>query len=55
MRILAVADLHDALPQYDCLVQAAQRYGLVIIAGIVGRHLVRSRSGRQGVTGSAAG
>jgi Icc-related predicted phosphoesterase len=33
MRILAVADLHYALPQFDWLVQMAPRYDLVIIAG----------------------
>ncbi|RYD90829.1 MAG: metallophosphoesterase, partial [Sphingomonadales bacterium] len=33
MRILAVADLHYALPQFDWLIQMAPRYDLVIIAG----------------------
>lgn len=33
MRILAVADLHYALPQFDWLLQMAPRYDLVIIAG----------------------
>lgn len=33
MRILAVADLHYALPQFDWLLRAAPRYDLVIIAG----------------------
>lgn len=33
MRILAVADLHYNLPQFDWVLQAAPRYDLVIIAG----------------------
>ncbi|MDB5541693.1 MAG: hypothetical protein JWQ89_3420 [Devosia sp.] len=33
MRILAVADLHYSLPQFDWLLTAAPRYDLVIIAG----------------------
>jgi Icc-related predicted phosphoesterase len=33
MRILAVADLHYSLPQFDWLMQVAPRYDLVIIAG----------------------
>jgi Icc-related predicted phosphoesterase len=33
MRILAVADLHYALPQFDWLLRVAPRYDLVIIAG----------------------
>lgn len=33
MRILAVADLHYALPQFDWVVQTAPNYDLVIIAG----------------------
>lgn len=33
MRILAVADLHYALPQFDWLLRVASRYDLVIIAG----------------------
>jgi Icc-related predicted phosphoesterase len=33
MRILCVADLHYALPQFDWLVKAAPRFDLVIIAG----------------------
>ena len=33
MKILAVADLHYALPQFDWLLRVASRYDLVIIAG----------------------
>ena len=33
MKILAVSDLHFSLKQYDWLVQEAERYDLVIIAG----------------------
>ena len=33
MRILAVADLHYSLPQFDWLLRVAPRYDLVIIAG----------------------
>ena len=33
MRILAVADLHYNLPQFDWLVSVANRYDLLIIAG----------------------
>lgn len=33
MRILAVADLHYSLPQFDWLLKVAPRYDLVIIAG----------------------
>ena len=33
MRILAVADLHYTLPQFDWLMQVAPRYDLVVIAG----------------------
>lgn len=33
MRILAVADLHYALPQFDWLLRVSPRYDLVIIAG----------------------
>lgn len=33
MRILAVADLHYSLPQFDWLLKTAPRYDLVIIAG----------------------
>jgi Icc-related predicted phosphoesterase len=33
MRILAVADLHYSLPQFDWLVRMAPRYDVVVIAG----------------------
>jgi Icc-related predicted phosphoesterase len=33
MRLLAVADLHYSLPQFDWLLRVAPRYDLVIIAG----------------------
>lgn len=33
MKILAVADLHFSLPQFDWVAQHAERYDLVIIAG----------------------
>lgn len=33
MKILAVADLHYALPQYDWVAAVAERYDVVIIAG----------------------
>lgn len=33
MRILAVADIHYSLPQFDWLLKVAPRYDLVIIAG----------------------
>lgn len=49
MRILAVADLHYALPQFDWLLRVAPRYDLVILAGdlLDGQSLVSTSAQMQ--------